>query len=118
MPELKAVIESHSLAVSLTKDGKVWYWSIPYPQFTKDKEIVKNIKSAVPYKGIDGMVQLAGGEEHFLALNLNGTLYSWCGNTFGQLGRETTFSNQDFPAKVDLPPIAKIGAGVFRVLLF
>lgn len=41
-------------------------------------------------KEVDGVVAIAGGEDHTIALRKDGTVWTWGENRYGQLGNEET----------------------------
>ena len=60
-------------------NGKVWTWS--------------GSTSTVPVLVVglpDNIVSIAAGEDHFIALDAFGNIYTWGNNNLGQLGRLTT----------------------------
>ena len=63
-----------------------------------------------------GIVQIVAGYYHTLALNRDGTVWSWGRNFYGQLGDGTTTDRTE-PAVVEgLPAIAFIAAGSYHSL--
>jgi alpha-tubulin suppressor-like RCC1 family protein len=91
----------HSLALCV--DGTVWTWgqnergqlgdattndrSLPAPVL---EPAVWQEDQVVEYRPIDGVIAVAGGSRHSLALQADGTVLSWGANGHGQLGNGTT----------------------------
>ncbi|MGV8039016.1 MAG: PKD domain-containing protein [Thermoanaerobaculaceae bacterium] len=66
--------------------------------------------------GLSKVVAAAAGYEHSLALSSAGEVWSWGGNSWGQLGSGSTAA-RTAPAKVEgLPAIAAIAAGAYHSL--
>lgn len=55
----------------------------------------------VQVQGLSGVVAVAAGSDHSLALKSDGTLWAWGYNGYGQLGDGTT-TNRYSPVKVQL----------------
>ncbi len=84
------VCAGHNHAAALDENGKVWYWgwdNYAAPPFPGAPVIGGK---AVPERVVIGddatITQIAGGGWHMLALDDEGTLWSWGSNSFGQLG--------------------------------
>lgn len=67
-------------------DGTVWGWGE-----NRNQMLGVNLRDYVEepqhIKGIDGIVDIAAGTDHILALDRHGFVYSWGSNMTGQLGR-------------------------------
>ncbi|MGE5286346.1 MAG: PASTA domain-containing protein [Micromonosporaceae bacterium] len=104
--------QSQSLAV--TSGGTVWAWgSNLYGQLGNGTTIdTSNVP--VQVKGLTGVVAVAAGYEHSLALRDDGTVWAWGGNPEGQLGTGATGNTQLTPVEVaGLTGVTKIAAGGF-----
>jgi len=94
---------THSLA--LKKDGTVWAWGnngwgqlgngAPFP-------IMENQYTPVQVMGLTGVVDIAVGSSHNLALKSDGTVWAWGWNNYGQLGVGNT-TDYSSPHKVHGP---------------
>ena len=86
--------ENHSLA--LTADGHVWAWGYNgYGQLGDSSTTSRSLpvqvrdESSAPLTGI---IAIAAGQYHSLALRADGTLWTWGYNGYGQLGTGDTTS--------------------------
>ena len=77
VPRLAAIAigsyaDGYSLGYGLAQNGTVW-----------------NLFSRTQVSGLPAIAQIAVGDQHVLALDTHGTVWSWGSNAFGQLGNET-----------------------------
>ena len=87
----------HSLA--LKKDGTVWAWGHnEYGQLGDGTQTLGRL-TPVQVSGLSGVIAIAAGEYHSLALKSDGTVWAWGGNYEGQLGDGTT-NNKLTPVQV------------------
>jgi alpha-tubulin suppressor-like RCC1 family protein len=106
---------SHSLA--LKSDGTVWAWGFNgFGQLGDNSGVNRSNPVQVKDTGPNGstlpkVIAVAAGGSHSLALDINGNVWAWGYNGFGQLGDGTT-SNRPFPASVSgLSGVIAIAAG-------
>lgn len=74
----------HSLA--LKSDGTVWAWGSNYQGELGDGTTVGTRSSPVPVSNLTGVIALASGFQHSLALKSDGTVWAWGTEGNGQLG--------------------------------
>jgi alpha-tubulin suppressor-like RCC1 family protein len=92
----------HSIA--LDSNGKVWAWGYNCNGQLGNGETGEEV-TPIKVKGLDGegllegIVAIAGGEYHSLALDSDGYVWAWGYNEDGQLGDGTT-DDKDTPIKV------------------
>lgn len=103
---------AHSLA--LGEDGTVWAWGANREGQLGDGSL-RDTAHPVQVGGgagpLAGVVAIAAGGRHSLALREDGTVWAWGANEGGQLG-EGERSPAELPARVELPEaILAIGAG-------
>jgi hypothetical protein len=82
----------HSLA--LKSDGTVWAWGYNIEGQLGNGTVTTTgcacIPSAVQVSNLSGVVAIAGGLYHSMALKSDGTVWAWGHNASGQLGNGTT----------------------------
>jgi probable HAF family extracellular repeat protein len=102
----------HSLA--LRSDGTVWAWGYNYSGQLGSAVNVGTANAnpvATQVAGLSGVVAIAGGGAHSLALTADGTVWAWGGNSSGQLG-DGTENQRSTPMPVtNLSGVAAIAAG-------
>ncbi len=92
------VVAGRSYAVAM--DGSVWHWG--------------NTNPPAVVAGVTGVVSLAAGGQHALALDAAGRVFAWGDNSFGQLG-VGSFDASGTPQPVSgLPTIVEVAAGPFH----
>jgi len=83
--------EMHSLAV--TEDGRVWGWgwnrnfSLGNKFFGK---VTPRPMSKLTGEDLTGVIAVAAGRQHSIALKSDGTVWAWGNNNYGQLGDNST----------------------------
>jgi alpha-tubulin suppressor-like RCC1 family protein len=104
---------NHSLA--LKSDSTVWCWGFNTHGELGDESF--NNKKNLPVKavGLSGVIAIAAGENHSLALRKDSTVWVWGWGIFGQLGNGMGMST--VPSKVDsISGVIAIAAGSFHSL--
>ncbi|MCD1260078.1 S8 family serine peptidase [Paenibacillus athensensis] len=100
---------NHTLQVKA--DGSVWAWGLN----TKGQlgnGLVNGIQStATQVSNLSNIVAVAAGESHSLALQGDGTVWAWGGNSEGALGDGTTTDRAVPMQVVGLPSAVAISAG-------
>ncbi|MFA6287906.1 MAG: RHS repeat-associated core domain-containing protein [Opitutaceae bacterium] len=112
-------------AVALKSDGTVWAWGNNDHGQLGDGTLTMRLK-AVSVKGpagpLTGIVAIAAGDNHNLALKSDGTIWAWGSNGLSELGSSsaTAGSDQAIAVPVDGSPFAdvvSIDAGGSRSML-
>jgi alpha-tubulin suppressor-like RCC1 family protein len=107
-------------SVELKSDGTVWTWGDNSGhQLGAGSSFTASYSSvALPVSGISGVIAVAAGENHTLALKSDGTVWAWGENDHGQMGDPTitatgaVISFSDVPNQVpSLSGITAIAAG-------
>ncbi|MBN9661583.1 MAG: hypothetical protein J0H49_25530 [Acidobacteria bacterium] len=80
----------HSLA--LKSDGTVWVWGSNSDGQLGIPSVFRNTGHPQQVPGLTGIVAIAAGNSHNLALRSDGAVFAWGMNYFGQLGDGTTVS--------------------------
>lgn len=81
---------SHNLA--LRANGTAWAWGLNTDGRLGDVSTVAKSSPVSVVGGFTDWVQVSAGSIHSLALRSNGTAWGWGGNTYGQIGDNTTNS--------------------------
>ncbi len=106
----------HSIA--LESDGSVWTWGWDlYGQLGNGHDgEVYNSKIPVKISGLSGMIEVAAGGYHSMALAGGGTVKAWGFNNYGQLGDAST-TQRDSPVSVSsLSGVTAIACGGYHSL--
>jgi alpha-tubulin suppressor-like RCC1 family protein len=75
---------SHTLVLRTT-DGTVWAFGLNSDGQLGDNTTTQR-KTPIQVTSLSGVVAVAAGAKHSLALTTTGTLYAWGDNYYGQLG--------------------------------
>ncbi|KAG0345617.1 hypothetical protein BG004_003461 [Podila humilis] len=110
---------SDSLTVALSITGHVYTWGTFRSAegilgHSKEKE-VQDLPTIV--RGIEGIVDIATGTDHVLALNARGVVYSWGNGQQSQLGRRIVarrMLNGLTPETIGAKGMVKVGAGSYH----
>ena len=105
------VITNGSHTISLREDGKVFTWGDnTYGQLGNGTVITSDEPVEVTFPEGTIITQIVAGENHNVALDSNGNVWTWGRNNNYQIGN--TRENQYTPYKVsNLPKVIKIAAG-------
>ena len=74
----------HSLA--LKNDGRVWAWGANNDGQLGNGSTILGSNVPVEVSSLTGIIAIAGGNVHSLALKNNGTVWAWGNNSYGELG--------------------------------
>ncbi len=89
---------NHSLA--LKSDGTVLAWGQDDVGQLGNDNAIANQSAPVLVAGASGIVAIAAGDAHSLALKSDGTILSWGSDTSGELGNDSEFVSQSTPVAV------------------
>jgi alpha-tubulin suppressor-like RCC1 family protein len=103
-----AVGAMHALA--LKQDGTVWSWGVGSRGQLGRGTTDANGDTPAPVRGLSGVVAVAAGDVHSLALRADGTVWAWGANHYSQLG-DMTLEDQPVPVQAQgLQGVAAIAA--------
>jgi alpha-tubulin suppressor-like RCC1 family protein len=104
----------HSIA--LKNDGTVWAWGTGADGQLGNGTNTNKQYTPVQVSGLTGVVAVAGGWYHSIALKNDGTVWAWGNNWAGQLGDGTT-TQRNIPAQVSgLTGMAAIAGGGYHTI--
>jgi alpha-tubulin suppressor-like RCC1 family protein len=110
-----AIATANAHMVALRNDGTVWTWG-----YNASGQLGNGTTSAysttpVRVAGLTGVVRIAAGAHHTLALRNDGTVWGWGSNSYGQT--DCSFVASPTPVKVSsLTGVVEISAGTFHSL--
>lgn len=73
-------------ALALSNDGTIWAWGNNKFGKLGNGTFASLSRTPVKVMAPAGMTAIAAGRYHSIALRIDGTVWTWGGNTFGQLG--------------------------------
>jgi uncharacterized protein YkwD len=86
---------------AVDKSGRVWAWGDNvFSQLGSGTSSIPRDPTARHVRGLSDIVGLSAGSFHCLALNRDGTLWSWGSNSAGQLGQGLTAGPDQPPRRV------------------
>jgi len=101
-----------SFGLALRSDGTVWAWGSGGAGQLGDGTTTSYRTTPAQVTGLSGVVAVAAGTDHSLALRSDGTVWAWGGDRYGQLGDGANSSAQPTPVQVTgLTGVTKIAAG-------
>src|SRR5579884_2980960 len=113
----------HSLA--LKSDGTVWAWGYNYyGQLGTGNTGSPSMSSPAQVSGLSGVIAIAAGQYHSLALKADGTVWAWGSNNDDQLGTTASGSCYTYssgpcsatPVQVPITNVVAIAAGQYHNL--
>ncbi|GAM09006.1 ultraviolet-B receptor UVR8 [Geobacter sp. OR-1] len=100
--------------MALKNDGTVWAWGRNLEGELGTGSFTEMNTTAVKVNGLSGVVAIASGDMHCLALKSDGTVWAWGANGYGQLGNGGSV-NSSCPVQVSgLTQIVAITAGSYH----
>jgi alpha-tubulin suppressor-like RCC1 family protein len=114
LSDVVALTSTLSGSVALKSDGTVWAWGVDLTDGIGPIMPGQESTTPVQVSGLSGVVAIAAGYEHMLALKSNGTVWAWGDNSSGQqgIGSTETDAPQFYPEQViGLSDVVAIAAG-------
>jgi alpha-tubulin suppressor-like RCC1 family protein len=108
-----AVAGGGNFSLAIKSDQTAWGWGDNgYGQLGNGKTtLFGGVSTPVQVKGLTGVVAIAAGASHSLAIKSDGTAWAWGYNGYGQVGNGT-FSSSSVPVPVtSISGLTVIGAG-------
>lgn len=100
----------HSAAV--ISDGTARAWGRDNWGQLGDDATLANQAAPVPVAGVTGLREITGGLWHTVAIALDGTVWTWGRDNFGQLGDDATLADKATPVQVPaLSGVRQLTAG-------
>jgi alpha-tubulin suppressor-like RCC1 family protein len=112
-----AIAADRDYSMALKSDGTVWMWGRDYTGLLGNGG--SNTDSNVPVQTsvISGIIAIAGGGYHALALKNDGTVWTWGYNLYGNFGDGTTGTASNVPVQITaLSGITGIAGGGYYSL--
>ncbi len=93
LANVRQVAEGREFGAALLSDGTVDTWGFDHDGVLGDGQFVSTYRlNPAPVPGLTGVVQIAAGYQHILALKSDGTVWAWGYNFFRELGDGTQTS--------------------------
>lgn len=113
---VRAIEAGAAFSMALKDDGTVWAWgNNSYGQLgignTTNKSYPVQVLASDGVNKLTGIIAIACGDNHALAIKGDGTVYAWGLNTSGQLGNYST-ANSSLPVLSDITGVSAVAAGV------
>jgi alpha-tubulin suppressor-like RCC1 family protein len=93
------VAAGNSFGLALKSDGTVWSWGDNFSGQLGTGDKSNTVAVPVRIDGISGVIAVAAGSEHGLALKKDGTVWVWGNNQYGQLGDND--ADSDVPIQIE-----------------
>jgi alpha-tubulin suppressor-like RCC1 family protein len=117
LPPVLAIAGGGEFSLALARDGVVWAWGTNEAgQRGRDPTTTGACGpdpcsvQPLPVSGLPPITAIAAGDDHSLALDGTGRVWTWGGNAVGQLGRGTWVSSSS-PRPLGLTGIVAIAGG-------
>jgi alpha-tubulin suppressor-like RCC1 family protein/subtilisin family serine protease len=122
LSNVKAVSAGGAYSLAVKHDGTVWGWGANYYGNTHTGVLGLPSNSfgtptPVQIGGITNVAEVAAGGTHVVALKNDGTVWTWGGDQFGQLGDGgSTGPGGTTPRQISLANVAAVSAGFEHAL--
>lgn len=102
LTDVKAIAAGGYHSLALKKDGTVWAWGGNYFWGQLGDGTCEWRTNPVPVKGLTNVIAIAAGRYHSVALQADGTVWTWGANHHDQLGMRTNdFNPHPTPIQID-----------------
>lgn len=90
LPEVYSLVAGYDFCAAKDGEGNVWTWGGYNYYGQLGRETTRDVHNAdnnvAKVEGLTGVISLAAGRNHVLAMTQNMTVYGWGDNSHGQLG--------------------------------
>lgn len=90
LPEVYSLVAGYDFCAAKDGEGNVWTWGVHNYYGQLGRETTRDVHNAdnnvAKVEGLTGVISLAAGRNHVLAMTQNMTVYGWGDNSHGQLG--------------------------------
>jgi alpha-tubulin suppressor-like RCC1 family protein len=111
LPTVTAVAAGGYFSLALATDGSVWAWGANHNLQLGTGPIATAVSTPTQITDLAGVIAIAGGQFHGMALRSDGTVWAWGDNSAGQLGTETPTLSSTPVQVFGLKNISSISAG-------
>lgn len=119
LPDVATHVETgHYHSLALLADGMVWAWGYGLLGQLGDGAAVNRTRpvqvrrtSGTGTTALTGVVAIAGGRDHSLAVRADGTVWAWGNNSFGEIGDGTTMRRTTAVRVPGISTAVAVGAG-------
>jgi alpha-tubulin suppressor-like RCC1 family protein len=94
----------------VSDDGSVWSFGYNSQGQLGLGHVIAEVRMPTQISGLSGVVAVAAGGSHALALTSSGTVYAWGDNNEGQVG-DASNTDRSAPQLVNLSDVVAIAAG-------
>ncbi|MDR4508354.1 MAG: RCC1 repeat- and reductase domain-containing protein [Candidatus Brocadiaceae bacterium] len=111
LTDVISIASGHAHSLALKSDGTVWSWGENFHGQLGTRSLA--LASTLPVKVsiLEGIVAIAGGSSHCLALKEDTTVWAWGNGEYGQLGNGDIIDS-NFPVRVsELNRVISIACG-------
>jgi alpha-tubulin suppressor-like RCC1 family protein len=110
--KVSAVVAGEGNTYALKADGSVWAWGINAAGNLGDGSYTSYRTTPAAVPGLIGVIAIAAGDWHAVALKVDGSVWTWGANHLGQLGNGRVATPSATPGAVPgLSAVVAIAAG-------
>lgn len=111
LKDIKAISAGANQSMALKNDGTVWVWNNDKKQDNEKECNEKMIKRPVKVSHLTGIKAISAGDNHYIALKEDGTVWTFGDNKYGQLGDSSNTSSSKPVMVSGLAGVKFISAG-------
>ena len=108
----KQVAGGRDHTAAIKTDGTLWTWgNNTNGQIGDNTQYFNRLTPVTTFAGGTNWKQVAGGYKHIAAVKTDGTLWTWGGNSNGQIGDNTQIFDLSQPLTLRLTPVTTFAGG-------